>query len=86
MGDKPQINTQFLAGEVHALLTFAQVLAATHHDRVRLSARFQSAEQAGLARVEGLLADDSLVSGYQFVVGQIRKALELATEIRQSRD
>lgn len=66
----------YLAGEVHALLTFAQVLATIHPDRDRLRAEFQVAEQVGLARVETQLVGEKLVQGYQFAVAQIQRALE----------
>jgi len=68
-----------LSGEIHALLTFAQVLALTHPDPHRVLADFQVAEQVGLANVENQLAGDKLVIGYQFAAEQIRKALEAAT-------
>ena len=73
-------NSLYLAGEVHALVTFAQVLAMTHPDPRRLARHFQGAEQAGLASAETMLAGDALVNGYQFAADQIRRAIEAAQE------
>lgn len=80
MANAPKIpNPSFLAGEVHALLTFAQVLAETHPQRESLRSEFQAASQAGLAKVENQPAADALVLGYQFAIAQIAQALGIPT-------
>jgi hypothetical protein len=66
----------FLAGQVHALVTFAQVLATIYPDRDRLLVDFQAAEQVGLANMETRLAGENLVRGYQHAIGMIRRAIE----------
>jgi len=66
----------FIAGEVHALITFAQVLATIYPDRERLVSDFQAAAQVGLAKTENQLAGENLVLGYQHVIESIRRALE----------
>ena len=81
-------NSVFLAGQIHALLTFAQVLAMNHPNPRQLLSEFEAAEQVGLANTENQLANERLVEGYQFAVGQIRKALAIATEtaLNQNKD
>ncbi len=65
----------FIAGEVHALITFAQVLAMICPDQERLLSDFQAAEQASLANLETKLAGENLVRGYQHAMEMIRRAL-----------
>jgi hypothetical protein len=70
----------FIAGQVHALVTFAQVLASLHPDRDALLVHFSAAEQIGLAKVENQLASPFLVKGYQDAIDHIRRAIERPTE------
>jgi hypothetical protein len=70
----------FIAGEVHALVTFVQVLATIYPDRPRLLSDFQAAEQAGLANLETKLAGENLVLGYQQAIGMIRRAIDTPRE------
>ena len=73
-------DTLFLAGEVHALITFAQVLAKMHPQPHRLLAEFQAAEQVGRANVDNHFAGEKLALGYWAAIERIRRALEAATE------
>ena len=72
----------FIAGEVHALITFAQVLATIYPDRSRLLFEFQAAAQVGLAKTENLLAGENLVLGYQHIIELIRGVLETPQDNR----
>ncbi len=76
MDDAGRID--FLIGEVQALLAFAAALVKTHHDPELFARHFQAAEQAGLAKLETILALDELVEGFQFASEQILVALKSA--------
>jgi len=71
-------DSMFLAGEVHALITFAQVLALTSQHAAGILSHFEGAEQVALATIEMQPTNDKLVEGFQFAAGQIRKALQRA--------
>ncbi len=60
-----------LAGEVHALVTFAQSLACAVTVNQSVEAHFRVAEQVGLAKIEGLPITDRTIEGYQSVVKAI---------------
>jgi hypothetical protein len=76
MSAEEAARSDFLAGEVHALLAFALAVARAHPNPAALLAQFLAAEQAGLARLETQLALDELVEGYQFVTDRLRVVLE----------
>lgn len=76
MSRSDAIDPFFLAGEVHALVAFAQVIAATHPNPRLALEHFLAAEQAALAKIETILADDALVAGFQFAMQKIRAELE----------
>ena len=66
----------FLKGEVHALLLFAQTLAIAHPERTLLLAGLATAEQKGLAQIEGELVSDATIEGFRYAVDRIRNALK----------
>jgi hypothetical protein len=68
-------NPNFLAGQIHALVTFSQALATTHHNPKQLLLDFEDAEQVGLAKIESTLVSDSVVRGYQQVMDHLRAAI-----------
>jgi hypothetical protein len=65
----------FATGEMHAILMFVQVAARSRPD---LLAEFEIASQHGLANLEQLPTDagDTVIEGYQFVTGALRKSLQ----------
>ncbi len=73
------VNSLFLSGEIHALLTFAQVIATTCPNRQQVLSDFGAAEQVGLANLEMQPTTEKLIDGYLYAMGQIRRALETAT-------
>ena len=69
-------KVMYVAGEVAALVTFAQVVALTHPQLTALSFLFEQACQTSVAALENSARSDATIEGYQFVVGQVRAALE----------
>ena len=65
----------YLAGEVHALVTFAQALSCALTVGQGVRTHFQVAEQVGLGNIEGLPVSERAIEGYQFAVKQILHAL-----------
>lgn len=64
-------SRDFLAGEIHALLTFALAAANAHPDRDLLASHFHRASQTGLAKTEALPVSDDVIAGFQFVATRI---------------
>lgn len=75
-----RINSAFLAGEIHALVTFSQVMASMFRTNERFRVEFEAAEQVGLANVEKMRVPDSTVEGYQFVMARLRGILDRPLE------
>jgi hypothetical protein len=65
----------YLAGEVHALITFAQAAACALTVGQSLRLHFQVAKEAGLGNIAGLPVDDEVIDGYEFAADQISAAL-----------
>jgi hypothetical protein len=74
-------NPSFLAGEVHALIVFAQVLVSIPALRDGLREQFDSAEQIGLDKLKEGADNESLESGFLFAVHQIRRSLETSVKV-----
>jgi hypothetical protein len=76
--DEMTEQVAFLKGEVHALLLFSQLLASTHPDPRRILPRLVTAEQKGLAQLEGSTLPDAAVEGFRFVIDGLKQVLSTA--------
>jgi hypothetical protein len=65
----------YLIGQVQALTSFAFAVAESHPNRSLLRDLFESASQAGLAKIETTLASDHTVAGFQDAADKIRRVL-----------
>jgi len=76
----------FLAGQVHALMGFAQAVISTHHAPERLARHLDSIGQMALARAEGTLVSDDYVDGVQDVQNRLKRGVEIALGQREARN
>lgn len=73
----PEVDrVDFLAGQVHALVSFALAAATTHREPLLLRAEYEKSSQTGLAKMEMSPASDRAVAGFQDVTRRILSILE----------
>jgi hypothetical protein len=69
-------RVDFLAGEIHALLSFVLAVAGTHPNRTLLKQHFEASSQVALAKIEMSEASDKTVSGFQYIAKEISTMFE----------
>ena len=79
-------RTFFVAGQVHALVSFALALARTHPDRELLLRAFEKSSQEGLAKAEIALTSEQVIVGFQDTAAKILQVLgEKSLEVPKRR-
>ena len=76
MNDATSDRTFFLAGEMHALVSFALALAECHPDKELLKHEFAACSQSSLASLENSLTSDKALDGFHGVVAKIQTMLD----------
>ena len=70
----------FIAGQMHELLSFALAVINTHQDPANLEAHLASADLAASAHAGAEQASDSFLAGMEDVAVRLRSAAETARQ------
>ena len=81
MSDEKRL--EFVAGQLHELLSFALAVINTHHDPANLEAHLKSADFAASARAGAQQVSDSFLEGMDDVAVRLRVAAETARQRKE---
>lgn len=70
-------DSDFLAGEIHALVAFAVVVTATHPQREAFSSHLVGCFQVALAKLESTMVPEKVIQGFQYATDEVLAASRL---------